>query len=132
MASVVPPVERGVPPIRAGQGHSFFLRRLHSLSGIIPVGAFLLEHFVSNAFATNGPAAYADQVKFLTGLPFVDILEWGGIYIPLLFHALYGFWIWYRGETNVSSYPWSGNWLYTSQRWTGGIAFIYMFWHVWT
>ena len=102
MASVVSPVERGVPPIRAGKGHSFLLRRLHSLSGIIPIGAFLLEHFISNAFATNGPKAYADQVKFLTGLPFVLVLETVGIYIPLLYHALYGFYIWFRGESNVS------------------------------
>ena len=55
MASVASPVARGVPPIRAGKGHSFLLRRLHSLSGIVPIGAFLLEHFISNAFATNGP-----------------------------------------------------------------------------
>ena len=102
MASIASPVERGVPPIRAGKGHSFLLRRLHSLSGIIPVGAFLLEHFISNAFATNGPKAYADQVKFLTGLPFVPVLETVGIYIPLLYHALYGFYIWFRGESNVS------------------------------
>src|SRR5258707_1834827 len=89
----------GIPPIRAGKGYSFLLRRLHSLSGIIPVGAFLLEHFISNAFATNGPKAYADQVKFLTGLPFVPILETVGIYIPLLYHALYGFYIWFRVES---------------------------------
>src|SRR6476469_6132623 len=82
MASIASPVERGVPPIRAGKGHSFLLRRLHSLSGIIPVGAFLLEHFISNAFATNGPKAYADQVKFLTGLPFVPVLETVGICMP--------------------------------------------------
>src|SRR5437868_6707428 len=109
MASVASPVERGVPPIRAGKGHSFFLRRLHSLSGIIPVGAFLLEHFVSNAFATNGPWVYRDKVKFLTGLPFVLVLETVGIYIPLLYHSLYGFYIWFRGESNVSDYPWAGD-----------------------
>ena len=86
MATVASPVERGVQPIRAGQGHSFLLRRLHSLSGIIPIGVFLIEHFFSNAFATNGPHAYADQVKFLTGLPFVLGLEILGIYIPLAFH----------------------------------------------
>ena len=119
MASVASPVERGVPPIRAGKGHSFFLRRLHSLSGIVPVGAFLLEHFISNAFATNGPNAYGAQVKFLTGLPFVPILETVGIYIPLLYHALYGFYIWFRGESNVSDYPWAGNFMYAAQRWTG-------------
>jgi succinate dehydrogenase / fumarate reductase cytochrome b subunit len=132
MASVVSPVERGVPPIRAGQGHSFLLRRLHSLSGIIPIGAFLLEHFVSNAFATNGPRAYADQVKFLTGLPFVPVLEIVGIYIPLLYHAFYGFYIWFSGKSNVSDYPWAGNFMYAAQRWTGGIAFLYIAWHTYT
>src|SRR5215470_17289627 len=125
-------VARGVPPIRAGQGHSFFWRRLHSLSGIVPVGAFLLEHFISNAFATNGPRAYADQVKFLTGLPFVLVLEIVGIYIPLLFHSLYGFYIWFRGEANVRDYPWAGNFMYSAQRWTGAIAFVYMGWHTYT
>lgn len=132
MASAVTPVARGVPPIRAGQGHSFLLRRLHSLSGIIPIGAFLLEHFISNAFATNGPAAYGEQVKFLTGLPFVQVLEWVGIYIPLLYHSLYGFYIWFRGQSNVSEYPWAGNFMYSAQRWTGAIAFVYMGWHTYT
>jgi succinate dehydrogenase / fumarate reductase, cytochrome b subunit len=132
MASVMSRVQRGVPPLRVGQGHSFFWRRLHSLSGILPVGAFLVEHFISNAFATNGPHAYADQVKFLGGLPFVLFLEVFGIYIPLLYHSLYGFYIWFHGESNVSDYPWAGNFMYTAQRWTGAIAFVYMGWHTYT
>lgn len=132
MPTNVIPVGRGVPPLRVGQGHSFFWRRLHSLSGIVPVGAFLVEHFISNAFATRGPTAYADQVKFLTGLPFVQVLEWVGIYIPLLYHSLYGFYIWFRGEANVSDYPWAGNFMYSAQRWTGAIAFLYIVWHTYT
>jgi succinate dehydrogenase / fumarate reductase cytochrome b subunit len=96
------------------------------------VGVFLLEHFISNAFATNGPWAYANQVKFLTNLPFVLLLEIFGIYIPLLFHALYGFYIWFRGEANVSEYPWAGNFMYSAQRWTGAIAFAYILWHTYT
>jgi succinate dehydrogenase / fumarate reductase cytochrome b subunit len=105
------------------------LRRLHSLCGIFPVGAFLIEHFVSNAFANNGPHAYTDEVKFLTGIPFLIWVECLFIYIPILFHALYGFWIWYRGESNVGEYSFQGNWGYTAQRWTGAIAFFYMLWH---
>jgi succinate dehydrogenase / fumarate reductase, cytochrome b subunit len=124
-----PKIAAGVRPLRAGQGNSFLLRRLHSLSGIFPVGAFLVEHFVSNAFATNGPNAYADEVKFLTGIPFLIWVEILFIYIPILFHALYGFYIWYRGETNVGEYPFIGNWGYAIQRWTGAIAFFYMLWH---
>jgi succinate dehydrogenase / fumarate reductase, cytochrome b subunit len=122
-------IEKGVAPLRAGQGYSFVLRRLHSLSGIVPIGAFLLEHFISNAEATNGAQAYNDHVKFLTSLPFVHVMEWVFIFIPILYHALYGIYIWYRGESNVGEYPWSGNWLYTSQRWTGIIAFVYILYH---
>jgi succinate dehydrogenase / fumarate reductase, cytochrome b subunit len=135
-ASSSPPVlAHGVAPLRAGQGISFVLRRLHSLTGIIPVGAFLFEHIlVSNATAIGqgGPSAYARQVSFLANLPLVFFLELFGIWLPIAYHALYGFYIWYRGESNTVSYPWSGNWMYTLQRWTGGIAFIYIVWHVYT
>ena len=76
MASTASPAptaasKSGVAPLRAGKGTSFLLRRLHSLSGIIPIGLFLIEHFVSNAFATNGPEAYTQQVKLLSSFPFV-------------------------------------------------------------
>ncbi len=91
-------IGKGVAPLRAGQGYSFVLRRLHSLSGIVPIGAFLIEHFISNSESANGVQAYNDQVKFLTSLPFVHVLEWVFIFIPLLYHALYGIWIWYRGD----------------------------------
>jgi succinate dehydrogenase / fumarate reductase, cytochrome b subunit len=124
-------IRPGVAPLRSGQGYSFLLRRLHSLSGIVPVGLFLLEHFISNAFATRGPSAYTKQVELLTSFPFVVGLELFGIWLPILYHALYGFYIWYRGEGNLGVYPWTGNWMYTSQRWTGAIAFLYMLWHTW-
>ncbi len=124
---------QGVAPLRAGQGTSFVLRRLHSLSGIVPVGAFLFEHIlVSNSTAISGPDAYARQVSFLGNLPLVFFLELFGIWLPIAFHALYGFYIWYRGDGNTIAYPWTGNWMYTAQRWTGGIAFAYIIWHTWT
>lgn len=126
-------VKDGVAPLRAGQGTSFLLRRLHSLTGIVPVGAFLFEHIlISNSTAITGPDAYARQVSFLANLPLVFFLELFGIWIPILFHALYGFYIWFRGDGNVGEYPWTGNWMYTAQRWTGGIAFAYIVWHTWT
>jgi succinate dehydrogenase / fumarate reductase, cytochrome b subunit len=129
----VPVVKSGVAPLPARQGYSFVLRRLHSLSGIIPLGAFLFEHIlISNASAIGGAAAYARQVRLLGGLPLVFALELFGIWLPILFHALYGFYIWYRGESNLGDYPWAGNWMYTAQRWTGGIAFAYILWHTWT
>jgi succinate dehydrogenase / fumarate reductase, cytochrome b subunit len=122
----------GVASLRAGQGTSFLLRRLHSLSGVVPIGAFLVEHFISNAEAFKGPIAYGKQVEFLNSLPGVFLLELFFIWLPILYHGFYGIYIWYRGETNVAEYPWAGNWLYTSQRWTGIIAFIYIIQHTYS
>ena len=133
MASTTAPVthtiEAGVAPLRAGEGSSFVLRRLHSLSGIVPIGAFLLEHFISNFEAFKGPEAYGRQVAFLNSLPLVLALEIFFIWIPILFHGLYGVWIWWNGDSNLAEYPWQGNWLYTAQRWTGIIALLYMIQH---
>jgi succinate dehydrogenase / fumarate reductase cytochrome b subunit len=42
--------------VTLGVGH-FYLRRLHSLSGVFPIGIFLLEHFFGNGLATREPEA---------------------------------------------------------------------------
>lgn len=137
MAATAPPAPaantalRGVQPLRAGQGHSFLWRKLHSLSGIVPIGAFLVEHIVSNFETWNGPLAYAQQVKFLNALPLVRVLEWSLIFLPLVFHAGYGVFITFRGRSNVNVYPWAGNWAYILQRVTGVIALAYIVQHVW-
>jgi succinate dehydrogenase / fumarate reductase cytochrome b subunit len=123
-------VQRGVQPLRAGEGWSFLWRKLHSLLGIIPLGAFLLEHLLSNFEALKGPAAYGAQVRFLNSMPMVRVLEWVFIFLPLLYHACYGVWIWLRGKSNIVYYPWAGNWLYVAQRYTGLIAFAYIAQHV--
>src|SRR5258708_22608253 len=125
-----PKLRGGVQPLRAGQGMSFIWRRLPSLLGIVPIGAFLLEHLLSNFEALKGPMAYGAQVKFLNSLPLVRVLEWTFIFIPILYHGCYGVYIWLRGKSNVVYYPWAGNWLYVSQRWTGIIAFAYIVQHV--
>src|SRR5580704_4564650 len=133
-ASPAPPATpplRGVQPLRAGEGHSFFWRKLHSLTGIVPIGAFLIEHIVSNFETLNGPLAYAQQVKFLNSLPLVRVLEWTFIFIPLAFHAGYGVFIAFRGRSNTNIYPWAGNRMYLMQRITGLIAFVYIIQHVW-
>src|SRR6195952_5962807 len=126
-ATPAPPTSpiKGVQPLRAGEGHSFFWHKLHALSGIVPIGAFLVEHIVSNFETWNGPLAYAQQVKFLNSLPLVRVLEWAFIFIPLAFHACYGVYIGLRGRSNVNVYPWAGNWGYFTQRITGYLAFVY-------
>jgi succinate dehydrogenase / fumarate reductase cytochrome b subunit len=110
----------------------FYAKKLFELTGFLPIGAFLIEHFVSNAFATNGGAAYNENVRFLTSLPFVIWLEVVFIYVPLAYHGGYGLWVWWRGDNNVVDYPWAGNWMYSLQRWTGIVTFVFIGYHTWT
>ena len=59
----------------------FFLRRLHSLTGVFPIGGFLLEHMFSNSFIIRGPEAYNKQIEFLMSLPYVPFIEISFIYV---------------------------------------------------
>jgi succinate dehydrogenase / fumarate reductase, cytochrome b subunit len=110
----------------------YLLRKLHSLTGIIPVGAFLAEHFWSNSYALVSVEAYNAKSYELQTIPFRLAVEWLGIFLPMLYHGGYGIYIWLRGKANVSAYPWVGNWLYTTQRYTGLITFAYIAWHLYT
>lgn len=111
---------------------SYLLRKFHSLSGIVPVGAFLAEHFWSNSAALVSAQKYNETSLELQTIPFRVLVEWAFIFLPILYHGGYGIYIWLRGESNVSQYPWVKNWLYTFQRYTGLIAFVYIGWHVYT
>src|SRR5260370_41976119 len=111
---------------------SYLLGKLHSLSGIIPVGAFLAEHFWSNSASLVSKAKYNETSQALQNIPFRGFVEWAFIFLPILYHGGYGIYICLRGESNVSQDRWVKNWLYTFQRYTGLIAFVYIGWHVYT
>jgi succinate dehydrogenase / fumarate reductase cytochrome b subunit len=111
---------------------SYLLRKLHSLSGLIPVGAFLAEHFYSNSAVLVSPEKYNAVSQELQTIPFRPFVELFAIVLPILFHGGYGIYIWWSGKSNVSQYPWVKNWLYTLQRYTGVIAFVYIAWHLYT
>ncbi len=114
--------------------HSYFWRRLHSLTGIVPLGAFLVEHFASNgAVLSRTPVeSYGNTVKFLNSLPYVLVLEILLIWAPLAFHGIYGLWIAREATPNNRRYGWLGNWGYLFQRITGAIVLVFIIWHVWT
>jgi succinate dehydrogenase / fumarate reductase cytochrome b subunit len=111
---------------------SYLFRKLHSLTGVIPVGAFLAEHFWSNSTALVSAEKYNSTSRELQTIPFRFPIELLFIFLPILYHGGYGLWIWLRGKSNVSQYPWVKNWVYSLQRYTGLIAFAYIGWHVYT
>ncbi len=118
--------------MEAVKDNSFFNRRVHSLLGVIPVGLFLLEHFFTNSFALKGAQSYNDKIAFFESLPYLLAIEVLFIFIPILFHGIYGLYIVYTGQANQLKYGYFRNWMYMVQRVTGVILIFYIGWHVWT
>lgn len=112
------------------QRNHFLLRRLHSLSGIVPVGAFLLVHLFTNSLAAWSPAAFDEHVKDIHHIPYLPVVEWLFIFLPIAFHAGYGIVIAKTGKSNVGSYAYADNWRYTLQRVTGWIALAFIIVHL--
>lgn len=110
----------------------FLMRRLHSLTGVVPVGAFLINHFIANSFAVRGAESYNHHVEFLRGLPYLYLVEVGLIGIPILFHGLLGLLIVLNGEVNVGSQNRFRNWMYVVQRASGVLLVAFIAVHVWT
>jgi succinate dehydrogenase / fumarate reductase, cytochrome b subunit len=106
-------------------------RKLHSLLGVIPLGVFLIQHLTVNHFATRGEEAFNTAAHFMETLPFRYVLETLVIFLPLLFHGIYGVYISFQAKNNVSRYGYFRNVMFLLQRITGIVALIFITWHVW-
>jgi succinate dehydrogenase / fumarate reductase cytochrome b subunit len=73
---------------------------------------------------------YNDVSVELQSIPWRVIVEACVLWLPILFHAFYGLYIWWMGKSNAIGHPWMANWLWVLQRWTGIIALVFIFWHV--
>ena len=110
----------------------FWIRRLHSLSGIVPIGGFLAFHLYENYQATRGADAYNEMTHRLQTMPFAVAMEILIIAVPLLFHGIYGLFITGTAKPNVISNPYVRNVMYFLQRATGVIVFAFILFHYWT
>lgn len=116
---------------RSHASHHFLLRRLHSFTGII-FGGYVLVHLIVNASLIQGqkPDVFQAQVDKIHSLPFLWAVEWAFIYLPILFHAVYGTWIILGGQWNVDRYPYQKNWYYVLQRISAMILVAFILFHV--
>ncbi|MCP9874718.1 hypothetical protein [Synechococcus sp. Cruz CV-v-12] len=125
----------------------FLIRRLHSLTGIVPIGVFLLAHLVTNSslawgklglrgegaeysFGQGGVAYFQHEVHWInTQLPHLILIEitlWSAI----AFHSIFGVVIAMSGKANTSRYAYQSNWRYTLQRFSGYVGIFFIFYHV--
>lgn len=115
----------------ADQRH-WILRRLHSLSGIVPIGGFLFFHIFENSYVTHGGAAWWKESEFTRNLPFQMIVEALLLWIPISYHAIYGLVITVTSAPNVTEYGYERNLQYTLQRITGILALAFILFHFFT
>ena len=91
----------------------------------------MVVHLLTNATVLNGAGSFQDKVITIHSLGAVlPLIEWVFIFLPILFHAIFGFVIIAGGLPNTNSYPYVSNIRYTLQRATGIIAFLFIMWHV--
>ena len=108
----------------------FLLFKAQSLTGLIPIGLFLVFHLSINSLRTVGVLQYQLSIDLINNLPFLLWIEIGFIYIPLLFHSAMGFYITFAARINVFRYNYARNWMYTLQRLTGGVVFVFLVYHM--
>jgi succinate dehydrogenase / fumarate reductase cytochrome b subunit len=108
----------------------FVLKRLHSLTGVIPLSAFICFHFFANSYSTVGQEAFDGVVTKLRGLPFLDAIEWGLLFAPFLFHMLYGMYLIFTARSNPRRQSYARNWAYVGQRVTAIVVFVFILYHV--
>lgn len=109
---------------------SFLWRKLFSLSGVVPVGAFVLFHLWENAKALQGREAYSTMVHDIASMPFITFLEVLLILLPILFHAVLGLKFVLDASYNINVYGYSRNWMFVLQRLTGVAALAFIIYHL--
>jgi len=126
--------------------HSFLLRRLHSLTGIVPIGVFLIAHLLTNSslawggaalrgreaenFQAGGVRYFSHEVTWINEqvphLLLIELSLWGAI----AFHSILGVYYALTGRSNTARYAYQANWRYRLQRLSGYIGIVFIFYHV--
>lgn len=109
---------------------TFLLRKLHQLTGIVPLGLFFFVHMFTNSSAMNGEKNFNKHVQDIHDIPYLLFIEIGGIFLPLLFHSVYGIFISLEAKPNVGNYNYGRNWFYVFQRVTGVFLFFFLLFHI--
>ncbi|MDA8222455.1 succinate dehydrogenase [Desulfosporosinus sp.] len=110
--------------------YHFFIRRVHSILGLVPIGFFLTFHLILNLTALGGAKQYDLIISTMQSFSGIFIIELVVIFIPIAVHAIYGTWVVYTGQVNILRYKYARNWFYIIQRISGLYTFVFVIIHV--
>lgn len=109
---------------------TFLLRKLHQITGIVPLGIFFFVHMFTNSKSMSGEKVFNDAVGDIHHIPYLIFVETFGIFLPLIFHSVYGMFISAEARNNVGNYGYGRNWFYVFQRATGVFLFFFILFHL--
>ena len=109
---------------------TFLMRKLHQLTGIVPLGLFFFGHMFTNSKAMSGDKVFNDAVADIHHIPYLLFVEIFGIFLPLVFHSVYGIYISAEARPNNGNYNYGRNWFYLFQRITGVFLFFFILFHL--
>ena len=108
----------------------FWLKRLHSFSGLILSVAFVLCFLIPNSAIFSGAQNYNLFALISEKIPLINELEFVLIFLPLIFHAAFGLSFVYNSQFNILAYGTYRNWMYTLQRFTGILIIPFLAYHI--
>ena len=109
---------------------NFLLRRIHSLTGVVPVGLFLVYHLYLQLYLHYGAEIYNNEVNSFYESPLATWALVIVVYIPLLFHSLLGVLLVFENKVQPS-YTYFSHLLYWLQRISGMGVLLFIIAHVW-
>ena len=110
--------------------NTFLLRKLHQITGIVPLGVFFGVHMYTNSTAMSGARVFNEHVQDIHNMPYLLFIETLGIFVPLLYHSVYGIIISREARPNLGSYSYARNWFYFIQRISGAFLFFFLIFHI--
>jgi succinate dehydrogenase / fumarate reductase cytochrome b subunit len=134
-------------PVPFLERHYHLLRRLHSLSGVVPIGVFLFPHLTTNSSivwggtlnakkyadlgaGAGGVATFQHEVDFIHLLPALIFIEIFVLWLPIAYHAILGVYFARSGKSNTDRYGYQANRRYMLQRLTGYLGVLFLFMHI--
>lgn len=105
------------------------IRRWFRLTGVLPVGIFLVLHLWTSAAILTSRSAYDAELVAVNGVPVIAVLELVLVFLPLAFHALFGIHLAFRPDPGPHHY--ASDRLHLLQRITGLAALVFIGAHLW-
>lgn len=107
------------------------VRKLSSLTGVLPLGVFLVGHLWIHGHAIYGRESFNRAVSTALSIPMSGWLELLFIALPLAIHAICALVLVPRVSTDVVAQPAIGHWLSLLQRVTGVLTLGFIALHFW-